>query len=259
MLTSSPQDYFTVRARALASFLTAVLGFLGNMLTGAVLDLPGFAPAAKSRAVYLFLAAALTACWAWITVVQARLSRLNDDKGVITTSFDVGQSGPAASAFAVYLLFRFLYEALQTYLYWLMGEVTYQGADGDGEQVAAGSSSTSSVAVAQVVDEEKEKEKEASRAGELARTTGILRSWESLGSTIAYAVGAAGVSNTKQLVLGFVLWGLTVPFTLWAVYGEWAPVKGDIDTEKKEEGEQQQHGGLSDSGEDSASASGGGC
>lgn len=61
--------------------------------------------------------------------------------------------------------------------------------------------------------------------GGIARTTGILRSWESIGSTVAYAVGASGVSNINQMILGFVLWGVTVPFTLWAIFGSWTVVE----------------------------------
>jgi hypothetical protein len=34
--------------------------------------------------------------------------------------------------------------------------------------------------------------------------TGILRSWESIGSTIAYAVGATHWSNLNQMALGFL-------------------------------------------------------
>lgn len=63
--------------------------------------------------------------------------------------------------------------------------------------------------------------------GGVARTTGILRSWESIGSTVAYAIGASGVSNMNQMIIGFVLWGVTVPFTLWAVFGDWTVVENE--------------------------------
>lgn len=84
------------------------------------------------------------------------------------------------------MAFRFFYEVLQTYIYWLMAEI--KGAKGDGD---------------------------------VARTTGILRSWESIGSTIAYAIGAVHVSNQTQMIVGFALWAGTVPFTLMAVFGDW--------------------------------------
>lgn len=68
----------------------------------------------------------------------------------------------------------------------------------------------------------------AQENGGIARTTGILRSWESIGSTVAYAIGASGVSNMNQMIVGFVLWGATVPFTLVAIFGSWT---GEEETE----------------------------
>lgn len=156
------------------------------MGTGAALD-SNYPQATKSRVVYLVIAFFITACWVWNAIVQAGFSRLASTPG-----FDIGQDSSAASALAVYMLFRFWYEALQTYLYWLMGEIKGEGAQDKGG---------------------------------VARTTGILRSWESIGSTVAYAVGATDVSNLNQMILGFVLWGVTVPFTLVALYGDWAPVE----------------------------------
>lgn len=84
------------------------------------------------------------------------------------------------------MFFKFFYEALQTYIYWLMGEIKGGQKDGD-----------------------------------IARTTGILRSWESIGSTMAYVVGATHWPNLNQMILGFALWAVTVPFTLFAVFKDW--------------------------------------
>lgn len=114
-------------------------------------------------------------------MVQTRLSRT-----ATPPSFDLGSGPFFNSAFTVYMAFRFFYEVLQTYIYWLMAEI--KGAKGDGD---------------------------------VARTTGILRSWESIGSTIAYAIGAVHVSNQTQMIVGFALWAGTVPFTLMAVFGDW--------------------------------------
>jgi hypothetical protein len=107
-----------------------------------------------------------------MAVIQVRLSSMSE-----APSFDIGDGAFFNSAFAVYLCFKFFYEILQTYVYWLMAEI--------------------------------------------ARTTGILRSWESIGSTIAYAVGATHWPNQNQMILGFALWAVTVPFTLLAVFGNW--------------------------------------
>ena len=173
--------YFTVRSRALASFLTAIIGALANILTGLVLDIKSFPRLAKSKAVYLFVLATVTASWIWMAIIQVRLSSMSE-----APSFDIGDGAFFNSAFAVYLCFKFFYEILQTYVYWLMAEI--KGAQGDGD---------------------------------IARTTGILRSWESIGSTIAYAVGATHWPNQNQMILGFALWAVTVPFTLLAVFGNW--------------------------------------
>ncbi|KAI1880224.1 hypothetical protein JX265_001845 [Neoarthrinium moseri] len=182
--------YFTVRSRALASFLTAVVGFGANLITGYLLDLPRVSQRAKSRAVYIGIAMFISACWIWNAIVEVQLSHQE------STAFDIGGSSFGDSAFAVYLFFRFFYEALQTYLYWLMGEV--------GKGVAS----------------------EEYRHGDVARTTGILRSWESIGSTIAYVVGATHWSNLNQMILGLVLWFATIPPTVVALYGRWEPEVG---------------------------------
>jgi len=148
----------------------------------------------KSKAVYMFVLVTVTASWTWNAIVQARLSQQSDPP-----SFDLGDGAFFNSAFAVYICFKFFYEVLQTYIYWLMAEIKGAQADGD-----------------------------------IARTTGILRSWESIGSTIAYAVGATHWPNQNQMVLGFSLWAFTVPFTLLAVFGDWN-VGGDVELEAKDE------------------------
>ncbi|KAJ5232988.1 hypothetical protein N7468_005944 [Penicillium chermesinum] len=123
----------------------------------------------------------VTASWAWNAQTEAKLSAMSDPP-----TFDLGDGPFFTSAFTVYMFFKFFYEMMQTYIYWLMAEI--KGAQGDGD---------------------------------VARTTGILRSWESIGSTIAYGVGASHWSNLNQMILGFVLWGFTIPFTILAVFGDW--------------------------------------
>jgi hypothetical protein len=173
--------YFTVRSRALASFLTAVVGASANVVTGIFLDLRFLSRETRSKVVYIFVLVFVTGSWTWNAIVETKLSRMAEPP-----AFDLGDGPFFNSAFTVYIFFRFFYEVLQTYIYWLMAEI--KGAQGDGD---------------------------------IARTTGILRSWESIGSTIAYAVGATHWSNLNQMALGFALWGFTIPFTLLAVFGNW--------------------------------------
>ncbi|CAI7623356.1 unnamed protein product [Penicillium viridicatum] len=173
--------YFTVRSRALASFLTAVVGAAANISTGLFLDLKFLSRGTRSKIVYIVVLVFVTTSWVWNAVVETKLSRMAEPP-----AFDLGDGPFFNSAFTVYIFFRFFYEVLQTYIYWLMAEI--KGAQGDGD---------------------------------IARTTGILRSWESIGSTIAYAVGATHWPNLNQMALGFALWGVTIPFTLLAVFGNW--------------------------------------
>lgn len=180
----------------MASFLTAIVGFLGNIVTGFILDLD-ISQSAKSRWIYVGIAVLITAAWTWVAVVQVNFSSKTEPP-----SLDLDSGSIFGSAFAVYLFFKLFYEALQTYLYWSMGET-------GGEQ----------------------------RAGDISRTTGILRSWESIGSTFAYIVGATHWSNQNSMILSFALWGVTVPFTLMAVFGEWSEDTGltrEDDGEKPE-------------------------
>lgn len=169
-----------MQSRALVSFLTAVVGFLANMITGVILG-PKFSQLAKSKFVYIGIAIFVTVSWVWNAIVQVKLSSRSE-----APSFDLGGGYFFNSAFTVYMLFRFFYEMLQTYLYWLMGEI-----------------------------------KGCQRNGDIARTTGILRSWESVGSAIAYGIGATDVSNLNQMIIGFALWGFTVPCTLMVIFGSW--------------------------------------
>ncbi|KAL3429569.1 major facilitator superfamily domain-containing protein [Aspergillus tetrazonus] len=152
-----------------------------NLTTGTILDLKYFSRETRSKAVYIIVLVFVTASWTWNAVVQTKLSRMTEPP-----AFDLGDGPFFNTAFTVYMFFRFFYEVLQTYIYWLMAEIKGAQADGD-----------------------------------VARTTGILRSWESIGSTIAYAVGATHWPNLNQMILGFALWGFTIPFTLLAVFGNW--------------------------------------
>ncbi|KAL4802206.1 major facilitator superfamily domain-containing protein [Aspergillus unguis] len=195
-------SYFTVRSRALASFLTAVVGAAANLATGTVLDLKCFSRQARSRGVYIVVLIFVTTAWTWNAVVETKLSHMDE-----SPAFDLGDGPFFNSAFTVYMFFKFFYEVLQTYIYWLMAEIKGAQADGD-----------------------------------VARTTGILRSWESIGSTIAYAVGATHWPNLNQMALGFALWGFTIPFTMLAVFGNWNQLDSEPGSEPETESDTEAQG-----------------
>ncbi|THZ80656.1 MFS general substrate transporter [Aureobasidium pullulans] len=198
---------FTVRSRALASFLSAVVGLTANLLTGALLDLK-LTATIKSRAIYLGIAIVVTTAWIWNAVVEVDISNRST-----APDLDLGDGGFFNSAFAVYILFKFFYEAMQTYIYWLLGA-----------------------------------KKGTQKNGEVSRMTGIMRSWESIGSAIAYGIGASSVSNRNQMIIAFALWIFTIPPTLMVVFGKW-----DLTVDDGEKGDDSDQDGES-SGSDVGAA-----
>jgi hypothetical protein len=51
----------------------------------------------------------------------------------------------------------------------------------------------------------------------LTAAIGLLRSCESIGSAVAYGVGASSASPLANLIVAFVMFGICVPFTTAAV------------------------------------------
>ncbi|CAD0016701.1 unnamed protein product [Aureobasidium pullulans] len=102
---------------------------------------------------------------------------------------------------------------MQTYIYWLLGA-----------------------------------KKGTQKNGEVSRMTGIMRSWESIGSAIAYGIGASSVSNRNQMIIAFALWIFTIPPTLMVVFGKW-----DLTVDDGEKGDDSDQDGES-SGSDVGAA-----
>lgn len=51
----------------------------------------------------------------------------------------------------------------------------------------------------------------------LTRVVGIVRSFESLGSALAFGIGAAKFAPMVNLVVAFIMFCITIPATTWAV------------------------------------------
>ncbi len=52
----------------------------------------------------------------------------------------------------------------------------------------------------------------------LTLSVGIVRSFESIGSCLAFGIGAAKVKPMVNLIISFVMFAITIPATSWAVY-----------------------------------------
>ncbi|GAA5872244.1 hypothetical protein JCM1840_004107 [Sporobolomyces johnsonii] len=108
--------YFSVRSRALAAFLVAVLGVIVNGLLGAFLDNTSIRMKVRSRASYTLIMSLLGGVWIWFTVLQVRYD-------VTHPKYDWTDGGPWAAGFVLYLVFYSSYYLLQNELYWLISQL----------------------------------------------------------------------------------------------------------------------------------------
>ncbi|KAK3390720.1 major facilitator superfamily domain-containing protein [Podospora didyma] len=67
----------------------------------------------------------------------------------------------------------------------------------------------------------------------LTLAVGIVRSFESIGSCIAFGVGASTVAPMVNLVISFAMYGFTIPATTWVV---WLVPERPVDIRKAEDG-----------------------
>lgn len=115
--------YFSVRARALASLLTAIANILGDLAMGCATDsrILG-SQASRARWAWAFLAVWITALWIWQTITQVDFVR-------DSTPVDwAGGHLRFNNAIAVLILWKFFYEAQLTFVYWIVG--TFPHAEG---------------------------------------------------------------------------------------------------------------------------------
>ncbi|KAE8154327.1 major facilitator superfamily domain-containing protein [Aspergillus avenaceus] len=92
--------YFTVRARALGSFLSAVVGILSTWLAGSLVDLPWLSNRhARAVLTYVLIAALNTATWIWAVIIQNEYRSTNP-------VLDWGDQGAFGRGFGLYMFER---------------------------------------------------------------------------------------------------------------------------------------------------------
>lgn len=104
--------YFSVRSRALGSFLTAVAGISGDLLTGLALDYRPWSRSLRAKIVWVWLVTIILGLWSWQTTNQVLYDRTSPKLDWVSPGFGRG--------FGVYILWNFTSESLNTYLYWTM-------------------------------------------------------------------------------------------------------------------------------------------
>ncbi|CAG8001230.1 unnamed protein product [Penicillium salamii] len=166
--------YFTVRSRALASFVITLLGLAVNMVFGWFLDYDRLSRATRARAGWIILVITYTITYIYNLVLEAEYEKTSPVFDIETPGF--------ARAVAVYCIFFIPYNAFSVWGYWILG----------------------------CFDDKIEN---------LTFSAAVLRSGESLASTISYALGASkSVSLLKNILVASVLFWAAIPTTTWSAW-----------------------------------------
>ncbi|KAM3497385.1 hypothetical protein MY10362_009264 [Beauveria mimosiformis] len=117
--------YFTVRSRALASLLSAIVGTLATWLAGSLVDVP-WVKDRKVRALTAWTLIALlnSATWIWAVIIQNEYQRTHP-------TLDWGNSTAFGRGFGLYLFERISLALVENYIYWCIGNLS----DSPGEQI----------------------------------------------------------------------------------------------------------------------------
>lgn len=114
--------YFSVRARALASFLSAITGTLACLLFGIFLDSEKLTVKTRLRYGFAMSAGPFTLLWIWVMIVQHGFE-VQKPATLDWVSPGFGR------AFGVYIMLQTIGNLVQNYLYFLVGTI----GDGTGE------------------------------------------------------------------------------------------------------------------------------
>ncbi|KFY36387.1 hypothetical protein V494_05069 [Pseudogymnoascus sp. VKM F-4513 (FW-928)] len=117
--------YFSVRSRALASFLSAVVGTLATWVCGSIVDLP-WTKRRQTRAITAFVLIALTnsATWIWAVYIQ------NEYRHTKPT-LDWGDQKSFGRGFGLYMFERISLGMVENYIYWCISNLS----DSPGDQI----------------------------------------------------------------------------------------------------------------------------
>ncbi|OAG43149.1 hypothetical protein AYO21_02768 [Fonsecaea monophora] len=117
--------YFTVRSRALGSFMSAVVGTLATWLCGTLVDVP-WVKDRKTRAVatYVFIALLNSATWIWAVVIQNEYRRTDP-------TLDWANQRTFGRGFGLYMFERISLGMVENYIYWCIGNLS----DSPGDQI----------------------------------------------------------------------------------------------------------------------------
>ncbi|KAH9855902.1 major facilitator superfamily domain-containing protein [Lenzites betulinus] len=107
--------WFSVRARALGSFLSAIVALTGGNLLGWFLDRSSINLKVRARGAFFFIMITQGAWWIWSTILTTRFDRESP-------TFDWADDG-FASAFTLFLILVLAFQLQYLYLYFVVGHL----------------------------------------------------------------------------------------------------------------------------------------
>ncbi|KAM5354137.1 hypothetical protein ACJ41O_000787 [Fusarium nematophilum] len=113
--------YFTVRARALASLVSALTQIVGTLLMGTFLDWKRLSINTRAKAAYLFVMSLISGCWVWGTIVQREYTRQAPGLDWVDDGFGRG--------WALYIFWQVNWALTYNFGYWLIGSLGREAAD----------------------------------------------------------------------------------------------------------------------------------
>ncbi|GAA5840305.1 hypothetical protein JCM11251_006690 [Rhodosporidiobolus azoricus] len=113
--------YLSVRGRALASLLTAILDVIVATLLGFYLDAQVLSKKTRARGSFLFIQAVFGGAWIWFTILQVRYLK---NPPLLDWS-DKGFGAP----FGAFLIYQLCYITLRNFLYWIVIQLARSPAD----------------------------------------------------------------------------------------------------------------------------------
>ncbi|RMD40580.1 hypothetical protein DV735_g4542, partial [Chaetothyriales sp. CBS 134920] len=117
--------YFTVRSRALGSFLYAVVGTISTWLTGSLVDLP-WNKSRQTRAVatYAMIALINSGTWIWAVYIQNEYRKTKP-------TLDWADQSSFGRGFGLFLFERVCHGMIENYIYWCISNLS----DSPGDQI----------------------------------------------------------------------------------------------------------------------------
>ncbi|KAL3419670.1 UNC93-like protein 2-like protein 1 [Phlyctema vagabunda] len=117
--------YFTVRSRALGSFLSAIVGTIATWLVGILVDVP-WAESRKTRAIvtYILIALLNSATWIWAVIIQSEYQQTRP-------LLDWADQTAFARGFGLYMFERVSLGMVENYIYWCISNLS----DSPGDQI----------------------------------------------------------------------------------------------------------------------------